>query len=62
MADNESDQIRLIDFGFSRQVSLDYDVKMNYGTEEFTSPEQIQNEAVSSASDMWSVGILTYIL
>ncbi|XP_076089438.1 twitchin-like isoform X1 [Mytilus galloprovincialis] len=58
----DSDQIRLIDFGLSRHMSMDYDVKLNYGTEEFTSPEQIKNETVSSASDMWSVGILTYIL
>jgi serine/threonine protein kinase len=35
---------------------------MNYGTEEFTSPEQIKNESLTTAADMWSVGILTYII
>ena len=58
----DSDQIRLIDFGFSRHLSMDYNIKMNYGTEEFTSPEQIKNESLTTAADMWSVGILTYIL
>ena len=32
------------------------------GTTEYCSPEQIQFEPLSSASDMWSVGVIAYVL
>lgn len=35
---------------------------LDYGMPEFVSPELANGEGVSFASDMWSVGIITYIL
>ena len=32
------------------------------GTPDFVSPEVIQYEPVSLGSDMWSVGVITYVL
>ena len=32
------------------------------GTTEYCSPEQIQFEPLSTASDMWSVGVIAYVL
>ncbi|KAL3855233.1 hypothetical protein ACJMK2_014453 [Sinanodonta woodiana] len=55
-------EIKLIDFGLSRWQSQDTSVYLNYGTPEFTSPEQVNNEPASPASDAWSVGVLTYVL
>ncbi|XP_069107585.1 twitchin-like isoform X2 [Argopecten irradians] len=59
---SDSDEIKLIDFGLSRRVLPDQTVRCNYGTPEFTSPEQVCNEALSSATDIWSVGALAYLL
>ncbi|XP_033728113.1 LOW QUALITY PROTEIN: obscurin-like [Pecten maximus] len=58
----DSDEIKLIDFGLSRRVLADQSVRCNYGTPEFTSPEQVCNEVLSAATDIWSVGALAYLL
>ncbi|XP_060079443.1 obscurin-like [Ylistrum balloti] len=58
----DSDEIKLIDFGLSRRILPNQSVRCNYGTPEFTSPEQVCNEVLSSASDLWSVGALAYLL
>ena len=38
------------------------DVRILFGTPEFVSPEVISYEPVSAASDMWSVGVVCYVL
>ncbi|XP_021352030.1 titin-like isoform X3 [Mizuhopecten yessoensis] len=58
----DSDEIKLIDFGLSRRVLPNQSVRCNYGTPEFTSPEQVCNDVLSSAADLWSVGALAYLL
>lgn len=35
---------------------------MLFGTAEFVSPEIINYETICPATDMWSVGVITYIL
>ncbi|XP_046556056.1 obscurin-like [Haliotis rubra] len=58
----DSDELRLIDFGFAKKLIHTKDVLFNFGTPEHASPEQIDHEPVTLPSDMWSVGVLTYIL
>lgn len=62
LAGRDSDEIKLLDFGLSRILYKDFDVKLNYGTPGFTSPEQINNDPLTSAADMWNVGAVTYFL
>lgn len=35
---------------------------MNFGTPEFLSPEVVNYEQVSYSTDMWSMGVITYML
>lgn len=35
---------------------------MNFGTPEFLSPEVVNYEQVSYCTDMWSMGVITYML
>lgn len=35
---------------------------MNFGTPEFLSPEVVNYEQVSYTTDMWSMGVITYML
>ncbi|KAL5005868.1 hypothetical protein ScPMuIL_017026 [Solemya velum] len=58
----DSEEIKLLDFGFARRFSPDHSTKLNYGTCEFTSPEQIDNLPLTPEADIWSLGVLTYIL
>lgn len=53
--------VKLVDFGFARKLGSE-EVKVMQGTPEFVSPEVINYEAISLRTDMWSVGVLTYVL
>ncbi|GFS01466.1 myosin light chain kinase, smooth muscle-like, partial [Elysia marginata] len=59
---NDLSSLRLTDFGFSRKLPLSRDLEFNFGTPEFCSPEAVSNEAVTPASDIWAVGVLTHLL
>ena len=58
----DSHHIKLIDFGLSRRYIPHQKLQVNFGTPEFVSPEVLNYNSVSYASDMWSVGVITYIL
>lgn len=55
-------QIKIIDFGLSREIEPGAVVKDMVGTPEFVAPEVVNYEALSPATDMWAVGVVTYIL
>jgi len=40
----------------------DDDVQVMFGTPEFVAPEVINFDNISFATDMWSVGVITYLL
>ena len=54
--------IKIIDFGLTRKLKKGEDVRILFGTPEFVSPEVISYEPVSTTSDMWSVGVVCYVL
>ena len=58
----DSHHIKLIDFGLSRRYVPHQKLQVNFGTPEFVSPEVLNYNSVSYSSDMWSVGVITYIL
>ena len=58
----KSHQIKIIDFGLARKLDPGKDVRILFGTPEFVSPEVISYEPVSTTSDMWSVGVVCYVL
>ena len=60
LLDKESNQIRLIDFGLAQKMGSG--AKVLAGTPEFISPEVVNYEDVSPHTDMWSVGVITYLL
>ncbi|XP_059145488.1 muscle M-line assembly protein unc-89-like isoform X2 [Physella acuta] len=59
---SEYNSLHLIDFGYSRKLPLSSEICFNYGTPEFCSPEVIENQPVSSATDIWAVGVITHLL
>lgn len=54
--------IKIIDFGLSREIEPGATVKDMVGTPEFVAPEVVNYEPLSPATDMWAVGVVTYIL
>ncbi|KAM8770634.1 myosin light chain kinase, smooth muscle isoform 2-T2 [Rhynchonycteris naso] len=55
-------RIKLIDFGLARRLENAGSLKVLFGTPEFVAPEVINYEPISYATDMWSIGVICYIL
>ncbi|XP_017774924.1 PREDICTED: muscle M-line assembly protein unc-89 isoform X2 [Nicrophorus vespilloides] len=57
-----SDELKIGDFGLSRRVQMGRLYPLKYGMPEYVSPEAANGEGTGLGHDMWSVGIITYIL
>uniref|UniRef100_A0A3B3Z5D2 Myosin, light chain kinase 5 n=1 Tax=Poecilia mexicana TaxID=48701 RepID=A0A3B3Z5D2_9TELE len=54
--------IKIIDFGLACKLDGNTALKVMHGTAEFVAPEVISYEPVCLATDMWSIGVICYIL
>ncbi|KAG7246773.1 hypothetical protein CRUP_022485, partial [Coryphaenoides rupestris] len=54
--------IKIVDFGLSRVVSSHQELREIMGTPEYVAPEVLNYEPISPATDMWSVGVLAYVM
>jgi len=54
--------IKLCDFGIARHIARGADVREILGTPDYVAPEVLNYEPISLATDMWSVGVLAYVL
>lgn len=57
-----SDNLKITDFSLTRRIQLGKLGPLYYGVPEFASPEALNKEGVGLGHDMWTVGIITYIL
>ncbi|KAM6376236.1 myosin light chain kinase family member 4 [Alca torda] len=57
-----ANQIKIIDFGLARRYQPREKLRVNFGTPEFLAPEVVNYEFVSFPTDMWSVGVIAYML
>ncbi|XP_066193949.1 death-associated protein kinase 2-like isoform X2 [Sylvia atricapilla] len=55
-------RIKIIDFGLAQQLEDGITFKSLCGTPQYIAPEVINYEPLSPATDMWSIGVITYIL
>ncbi|XP_072573136.1 striated muscle preferentially expressed protein kinase isoform X3 [Paramormyrops kingsleyae] len=61
MADRSSDQVRICDFGNAIELTPGDTHYCKYGTPEFIAPEVVNQTPVSKATDIWPVGVITYL-
>ncbi|XP_026057311.1 myosin light chain kinase, smooth muscle-like [Carassius auratus] len=54
--------IKIIDFGLACKLEPGKRLMVLHGTPEFVAPEVVNYEPVDLATDMWSIGIICYIL
>lgn len=52
----------MCDFGFSRAIEGKNNVCEIQGTPDYVPPEVVQYEPLSLKTDIWSVGVLAYVL
>ncbi|XP_021346107.1 death-associated protein kinase 1-like isoform X2 [Mizuhopecten yessoensis] len=62
LLNKNSCRIKLIDFGLSQVITPKSDIRAMMGTAEFIAPEVVSYDPLSLATDMWSIGVITYIL
>lgn len=55
-------QIKLIDFGLARRYNPKEKLQVLFGTPEFVAPEVVNFEKINTKTDMWSVGVICYVL
>ncbi|XP_071967296.1 myosin light chain kinase, smooth muscle-like isoform X2 [Engystomops pustulosus] len=55
-------RVKIIDFGLARKLEPGVPVKVLQGTAEFVAPEVIAYEPVGFTTDMWSLGVICFIL
>lgn len=58
----QGNRIKIIDFGLARKYNPKDELKILFGTPEFMAPEVVNFDPVTPATDMWSIGVICYIL
>ncbi|XP_041936881.1 striated muscle preferentially expressed protein kinase isoform X4 [Alosa sapidissima] len=61
MADRNSDQIRICDFGSALKLTPNEPQYSKYGTPEFVAPEIVSQTPISKATDIWPIGVIAYL-
>lgn len=60
--DTTGTRIKIIDFGLASKVEEGTPLMVMHGTPEFVAPEVINYEPVGLETDMWSIGVICFIL
>ncbi|XP_049504771.1 obscurin [Panthera uncia] len=55
------EDIKICDFGFAQKITPAEPQYSKYGSPEFVSPEIIEQTPVSEASDIWAMGVISYL-
>ncbi|XP_054262140.1 calcium/calmodulin-dependent protein kinase type 1G-like [Macrosteles quadrilineatus] len=55
-------RIKIIDFGLARQFDPSKKLQVLFGTPEFVAPEVVNFDSIGFGTDMWSVGVICYVL
>lgn len=54
--------LKIMDFGLSHIVNVTHPVVGMFGSIDYVAPEQLTQRSVEPANDMWSLGVILYIL
>ena len=61
-SDKDDSDIRILDFGLSKMMGPNEKCTEPYGTLTYCAPEIIIDEPYTQAVDMWSLGVMTYLM
>ena len=59
---SHSRHLKIIDFGLAVKVDPNEVVKLSTGAIEYSAPEVVEKQPLGFYTDMWSIGLLSYIL
>jgi len=55
-------RVKIIDFGLARKFEPMKKLQILFGTPEFVAPEVVNFEPIGYTTDMWALGVITYVL
>ena len=55
-------RLKIIDFGLARRFDPKKTLKVLFGTPEFVAPEVVSYDKIGYGTDMWSIGVICYVL
>uniref|UniRef100_A0A8C4SMV5 Myosin light chain kinase 2, skeletal/cardiac muscle-like n=1 Tax=Erpetoichthys calabaricus TaxID=27687 RepID=A0A8C4SMV5_ERPCA len=55
-------QVKIIDFGLARRYKPREKLRVSFGTPEFLAPEIVNFDFVSFPTDLWTLGVISYML
>ncbi|KAJ8675874.1 hypothetical protein QAD02_011660 [Eretmocerus hayati] len=58
----EGNRIKIIDFGLAREWDPKKKLQVLFGTPEFVAPEVVNFDQIGFGTDMWSIGVICYVL
>lgn len=59
----ESFKLKIIDFGLAKRLGENQEIlRVLRGTPEFVAPEIVNYEPIGFPSDMWSIGVMTFVI
>lgn len=62
MTEHSYPEIKIIDFGLARQIKDGEQICLIVGTPEYVAPEILEFEPVGKPSDIWSIGVVAYVM
>jgi len=62
MSTTDDSEIKIADFGFAKKALSDASLKTQCGTPGYVAPEILEGVAYGTKADMWSLGVIVYIL
>ena len=55
-------RVKIIDLGLARKFEPMKKLQILFGTPEFVAPEVVNFEPIGYSTDMWALGVITYVL
>ena len=55
-------EIKIADFGFAKQAKSDHALSTMCGTPGYVAPEVLRKEKYGTKADMWSMGVIIFIM
>ncbi|XP_011694103.1 PREDICTED: probable serine/threonine-protein kinase DDB_G0278901 [Wasmannia auropunctata] len=58
----EGNRVKIIDFGLAREYDPSKKLQVLFGTPEFVAPEVVNFDQIGFGTDIWSIGVICYVL
>ena len=62
LSESDDSQVKIADFGFAKKVVAPQSLTTQCGTPGYVAPEILEGTPYDTRADMWSVGVILYIL